>query len=94
MNINPSWKYNEVVDNLRALKNQYQEILTSFLYVRDKIKFIRDIKDQLYALKFDENKIDHIWEYMNNDLDSFACWVLFKIGDFDEENIEFDDFNL
>lgn len=91
MNINPSWKYNEVVDNLKLLRNQYQEILTTFFYVRDENKFIRDVKDKIYALKFDENKIDHIWEFMNNDLDPLSSYILFGIGDFDEEDTEFND---
>lgn len=79
MEINLSWKYDEIVRNLRTLKKQYVEILTSFSYARDKNKFIKEIKQKIYLLKFDENKIDRIWEYMNGDLSPIDAFLVFRI---------------
>lgn len=66
MHIDPSWKYNEVIQNLTALKTQYKEILTSFSYTRDRNCFIQNTKKQIYSLKFNETKKDEIWIEMNN----------------------------
>lgn len=79
MNIDISWDYEEVVKNLKALKNQYQEILTSFYYVKDENNFIREVKKKVYSWKFDEIKIDRIWEYFNDDLTSIEIILYFKI---------------
>lgn len=94
MEINPCWKYKDVVENLKTLKAYYQESLTSFLYIRDENAFIRQMKDKIYALNFDENKIDHIWEFMNNDLDPLSSFLLFGIGDMNERDTKFNDFDL
>ena len=79
MEINLSWKYDEVVRNLRTLKNQYKEILASFSYTREENKFIREIKDKIYSFNFDETKIDRIWEYINDDLTPLDAFIIFRI---------------
>ena len=80
MFIDPSWKYRDILLKLGTLKTQYVEFLASFSYARDRNKFIREIKNQVYALKFNENKKDEIWNELN------------RIGEFDyEEDFEFDD---
>ena len=78
MNIDLSWQYTEVISNLKTLKKEYEEILTSFSYIRDENKFIREIKDKIYSFDFNVNKIDKIWEYMNNDLSPLEIFIFFK----------------
>lgn len=81
MNINPSWKYSEVMENLRTLRTQYKEILTSFSYTRERNEFMRKVKNQIYSLKFCESRKDEIWNEMN------------RIGELElyEEDFELDD---
>ena len=78
MEIDLSWKYSEVVCNLKALKSQYKEILASFYYTKDEYKFIKEIKDKIYSFNFDINKKDRIWEYLNDDLSQFEIILFFK----------------
>ena len=63
--INPNLDFCEVVECLEALKFQYEEILTSFLYIHERNKFIEETRNMVYSLKFPEWKRDKIWEYLN-----------------------------
>ena len=77
MNINPSWTYKDIIKNLRALKLQYIEALSSFSYVRDENDFIRMTRDSLYATHLEEFQKERIWEYMNGYLSQFETFVFF-----------------
>ena len=71
MFVDPNWTYNEVITFAEALKNQYEEILASFVWQENvaKIKFMWEFKQQIYALKFSEWRRDKIWAYLNGDED-------------------------
>lgn len=84
MIINPSWKYVDIVCRLWTLKSEYQEILASFCYTRDRNDFIREVKTQIYSLKMHENRKDEIWSIMNYTGENEG-------EDEDEEDFEFDD---
>lgn len=86
MYINPAWNYNQIIANIRTLKVSYQEILTSFSYVRDENNFIRTTRNSLYAMNLEEFQKDRIWEYMNGYLSSTDTFILFGFLDFDEED--------
>lgn len=77
MNINPSWNYKDIVANIRTLRLQYNEVLTSFNYVRDENSFIKKTRDSLYALHIEGFQKDRIWEYMNGYLSSIEIFILF-----------------
>lgn len=77
MIINPSWNYSEIVKNIRTLKLRYEELLTSFLYIRDENNFIRKTRDSLYSMNLEEFQKDRIWEYMNGYLSPFDTFVFF-----------------
>lgn len=66
--INPEWTFKEVVNNLKTLKLEYEEILASFLcfQLKEKVKFKRNLRNSIYALNFEEWKKDKIWNYMND----------------------------
>lgn len=79
MNIDPSWNYKDFVRNLKTLRLKYEEVLSSFSYIRDENKFIYEVKKEIYSFKFDINKIDKIWEYINGDLSSLEVFIIFGI---------------
>lgn len=80
MEINVAWKYKEIIPILKTLKTQYQNDLTSFYYAREKNKFIYETKQKVYSWNFDQNKIDRIWEYMNDDLSPLEIFIFFGKG--------------
>lgn len=81
MNINPSWNYKEVSRNLKALRHEYESVLTSFSYICDENTFILETRNQIYALPIEEFEKDRVWEYMNGDLSAIDAIILFRIWD-------------
>jgi hypothetical protein len=65
--IDPSWTYKQAVLNLKALRLQYEEVLTSFSswQYREKSYFIHSTRDKFYALNCLEWQKDNLWKYMN-----------------------------
>ena len=65
--VNSDWTFLECVKNIQALKSQFYEVLASFSYLEMKevVKYKRSVRDSFYRLKFEEWKIDRLWEYMN-----------------------------
>ena len=65
--INPDWTFKETLDHLEAIRSQFEEILSSFSYfqLHEKVEFVRNLRNSFYELKFEEWKIDKIWNYMN-----------------------------
>lgn len=86
MYINPTWNYNEIIDNIRTLRHDYERVLSSFDYVREQNKFIKATRDNLYAMNLEEFEKDRVWEYMNGYLSSMDTFMLFGFLDFDEED--------
>lgn len=65
--INLDWTFGEVVENLQALKLQYEEVLASFYYLqlKEAVSKKREIKKMFYSFNLKEWQKDKIWEYMN-----------------------------
>ena len=65
--INPNWNFKETIENVEVIKSQMGDIIASFWYfdLKKEVDFIRNLKKQIYSLKFEEWKRDKIWEYIN-----------------------------
>lgn len=65
--INPNWTFKETIENVEVIKSQMGDIIASFWYfdLKKEVDFIRNLKKQIYSLKFEEWKRDKIWEYIN-----------------------------
>ena len=65
--INPNWTFKETIENVEVIKSQMGDIIASFWYfdLKKEVCFIRNLKKQIYSLKFEEWKRDKIWEYIN-----------------------------
>lgn len=68
MEINQNWNFKEIVGVLKSLKEQYWEKVRSFSYfdLHEKVVFMRNFRDEIYKLDFEEWKKDKIWDYINN----------------------------
>lgn len=68
MEINQEWNFKEIVSVLKSLKEQYWEKVRSFSYfdLHEKVVFMRNFRDDIYKLDFEEWKKDKIWDYINN----------------------------
>lgn len=75
--INKEWNYKDMVKNIRQIKDDYNNMLSSFNYVRDKNKYIKATRDNLYSMNLEEFQKDRIWEYMNGYLSSLEIIVFF-----------------
>ena len=69
--VNPNWSFKETLEFIEALKQDYYGALTLFncFNIHEKRKFIRQFKNDIYALKFEEWKRDRIWEYLNDNIE-------------------------
>ena len=65
--INPNWTFKETIENVGVIKSQMGDIIASFWHfdLKKEVDFIRNLKKQIYSLKFEEWKRDKIWEYIN-----------------------------
>lgn len=65
--INPNWTFKETIENVEVIKSQMGDIIASFWYfdLKKEVDFIRNLKKQIYSLKFEDWKRDKIWEYIN-----------------------------
>lgn len=68
MEINQDWNFKEIVSVLKNLKEQYWEKVRSFSYfdLHEKVVYMRNFRDEIYKLDFEEWKKDKIWDYINN----------------------------
>lgn len=62
--INPEWTFKEVVENIEAVKSQTEGIIASFSSseIKKQIYFKRQLRNEIYSLKFEEWKKDRIVE--------------------------------
>lgn len=69
--VNPNWSYKESVEHIQALKDEYQEILSSFSIweTAKKTKFCYSTRNEIYKLKLFEWQIEYLWKYMNGYID-------------------------
>lgn len=69
MNIimDPAWTFKEIVNNIKAMRHQFEDVLLSFsnFEVKNERLFRQKVRDSIYALNFGEKKKNLIWEYMN-----------------------------
>ena len=68
MEINQDWNFKEIVGVLKIIKEQYWEKVRSFSYfdLHEKVTYMRNFRDDIYKLDFEEWKKDKIWDYINN----------------------------
>ena len=68
LNINPQWGFKELVNNLWTLRDEYDRLLASFSYfdLHEKVVFLQNTRDAIYALNFEEYKKDKVWSYFNH----------------------------
>ena len=68
LNIDENWTFKDIVDNVWALRDEYDRLLMSFSYfeLHKKVIFLRHTRDAIYALDFEEWRKDKIWDYMNH----------------------------
>lgn len=62
-----NWTFDFIVANREVIKSIYKDFVTSFSYFsqHDKVVFMRQVKTQVYSLKFEEWKKDKIWKFIN-----------------------------
>lgn len=73
MDVNKEWNYKESLLFIDAVKRKYEGIMLSFSVINKNI-LLREIKEDIYSLKFEEWKRDKLWEYLNNDIDYINLW--------------------
>ena len=68
LGISPTWSFKEIVENIKAIKLQYEEVLLSFsnYQIKEQTQFRKEARDSVYALNMQEWKKDKVWEYMND----------------------------
>jgi len=65
------YTFKNIVLNLKAIKCNYNGILSLFLPFQhhEKVLCLKQIHDLFYSLNLDTWKIDRIWEYLNGDIE-------------------------
>lgn len=65
--VNPNWTYRESVEHIKALRDEYRGVLSSFsMWERGKwADFIVETKRKFYSLKLLEWQKDNLWKFMN-----------------------------
>lgn len=60
-------KFDDVVLNIKTLKEKYNRSLASFRYFEKKqlIEYKKSIRNNVYSLQFEEWKKDKIWNFLN-----------------------------
>ena len=71
LNINTSWTFKELVENIEVIKSQVWDIITSFSYfdIKKEVDFKRRLRKTIYSFKFEEWRRDRILEYIYNDVE-------------------------
>ena len=69
--IDKNWTFKECVENIEAVKSQFEEIIASFscLQQHEQTLFMREFKRQIYELKFSAKRHDSILEYIYGDIE-------------------------
>ena len=68
LNIDKNWTFKNFSLYKETLKHDYKCILMSFsdFEIKEKIKFMRNVKNIIYSYDFAEWKKDLIWTYIND----------------------------
>lgn len=66
---NPNSTFKEIVDNIEVIKSQVGDILTSFssFQIKEQLQFQRELRNQIYSLKFELWKRERILETIYDD---------------------------
>ena len=68
-----NWTFEEIVNNIEAIKSQVREIIASFScnQLSKKIEFKNNLREEIYSLKFDvwkrEKVLECIYDYFEID---------------------------
>ena len=62
--INPEWNFKEVVENIEVIKSKTWDIIASFssFEIKKQVNFKKQLRNNIYSLKFEEWKKDRIVE--------------------------------
>ena len=62
-----NWTFEFIVANREVIKSIYNDFVASFSYFsqHDKVVFMRQVKTQVYSLKFEDWKKDKVWMFIN-----------------------------
>lgn len=68
LQVNSNWTFKEIIIKVKALKQNYDDVLASFSYfnLHKKIEIMKKFRDSIYALNFEEWKKDRLWDYLND----------------------------
>lgn len=68
LNINKNWTFKDFSLHKKTLRYKYKCALMSFCdyQIKEKIKFMRNVKNIIYSYNFAEWKRDLIWTYIND----------------------------
>ena len=68
LDINPEWTFSEVVEHIKALRDNYEQFLALFSYfdLHEEVEFKRRTRDAFYRLNLLEWQKDKLWNYMNH----------------------------
>ena len=67
--IDPNSSFKEIVDNIEVIKSRVGDIITSFssFEIKKQLQFQRELRNQIYALKFELWKRERILETIYDD---------------------------
>lgn len=67
--IDYNWTFKQVVDNIEALKKDYEDFLDAFFCIkpRQPKSHIRDYRNAIFNLKIEYWQKECIWEVLNDD---------------------------
>ena len=70
----------KIINNIEAVKIQYKSQLASFSYFnkKEKLRFIKEIRQQIYDLKIEYWQRELIIEYLNNDINIYEFLDIIK----------------
>lgn len=65
--VDPDWTFEEAVKNIKALRYEYESILSSFFYfdLHEEVQFKKRLKKDFYSLNISEHQKNLLWNYMN-----------------------------
>ena len=68
--IDPNSTFREIVDNIEVIKSHVRETIASFssFEIKKQLQFQRELRNQIYALKFETWKKERILETIYDDL--------------------------
>ena len=70
LNITGEETFKEMVSKIMQIKRQYRNILSFFttMELKEKVVFMQETRNKIYALKIESWKSDRLWEVINGDI--------------------------